>query len=90
MQEIGDIFGVWSSVGAMATDLRRKYDAVLAWRIRGRIPEDAWEDVIAAAARRGAHISLAQILELNAPMKKRGRPSHKVRAIRGRREARAS
>lgn len=91
MQAIHDIFGLWPSVGVMATELERGYDTVLAWRTRGRIPEDALEDVVAAAAKRGIGLSIAQIIAANAPIKKRGRAAHKVRKIRARRtETRAS
>lgn len=85
MQAIHDIFGVWPSVGVMATELERGYDTVLAWRTRGRIPEDAWTDVIGAAAKRGAQLSIAQIVAANAPIKKRGRAAHKVKKLRSRR-----
>lgn len=91
MQAIHDIFGLWPSVGVMATELERGYDTVLAWRTRGRIPEDAWDDVIVAASKRGSQLSIAQIVAANAPIKKRGRAAHKVKKIRPRRtEARAS
>ena len=91
MQAIHDIFGLWPSVGVMASELERGYDTVLAWRTRGRIPEDAWDDVIAAASKRGTQLSIGQIVAANAPIKKRGRAAHKVRKIRAKRnEARAS
>lgn len=83
-----DIFGIWANIGQMADSLSKKYDTVLAWRIRGRIPEDAWEEVIAAAAQRGTTLTAAQLLELNAPMKKRGKPPQKP-VKRRRSEARA-
>lgn len=89
MQEIGDIFGTWPSIGDMATDLRRKYDTVLAWRIRKRIPEDAWTDVIVAAAKRGRELTVGDILVCNAQIKKRGRAAHKVKRIRRAKRAEA-
>lgn len=90
MQAIHDIFGIWPSVSVMATELDRGYDTVLAWRTRQRIPEDSLNDVVQGAAKRGVNLTREQILEANAPIKKRGRPAHKVRKIRARRtEARA-
>lgn len=89
MQVIQDIFGIWPSVSVMADDLGRGYDTVLAWRTRGRIPEDAWTDVIAAAEKRGHALTAGDILVCNATMKKRGWP-RKIRSIRRKRaEARA-
>lgn len=85
MQAIGDIFSAFDSVHQLADALGRKYDTVLAWRTRGRIPEDAWADVIAAAHKRGVTISAAQILEFNTPLKKRGKPPQKTKAMRSRR-----
>lgn len=73
MQALRDIFGIWSSIRNMADDLNRPYDTVLAWRIRKRIPEDAWQDVIDAAKRRGKNLTVAQILTWNAPLGRRGR-----------------
>lgn len=57
----------------MAMDLNRPYDTVLAWKLRKRIPEDAWPDVIAAAAKRGHALTLADILAVNTPPGRRGR-----------------
>jgi len=75
----------------MAKALSRKYDTVLAWRTRGRIPEDAWTDVIAAAQIRGVMITVAQILEFNTPIKKRGKPPSKIKVLRSKRpETRAA
>lgn len=85
MQAIGDIFSAFDSVHQLADELGRKYDTVLAWRTRGRIPEDAWADVIAAAQKRGISISAAQILAFNTPLKKRGKPPQKTKAMRSRR-----
>lgn len=84
MQAIEDIFTAFGTVHQLADELGRKYDTVLAWRTRGRIPEDAWADVIAAARKRGIELTAGQILEFNTPMKKRGKPP-KHKAIRARR-----
>ena len=90
MQESLNIFAIWPDYSDLAADIDQKVDTVFRWTKRHRIPEDAWEAVIAAAARRGHALSATQILEFNAPMKRRGRPAHKVRAIRRKRiEARA-
>lgn len=88
MQAISDIFEAFESVPSMATALGRKYDTVLAWRLRSRIPEDAWDDVVAALAQLGHVVTADKIRSLNAPMKPRGRPAHKVVPIRSRRETR--
>jgi len=84
MQAKDDIFSLWPSISAMADDLGRGYDTVLAWRSRKRIPEDAWPDVIDAAAKRGHTITAGDIFERNAAPKKRGWP-RKVRKIRPKR-----
>lgn len=81
MQEIHDIFQIWGdSVTPMAADLGRPYDTVLAWKLRGRIPEDAWQDVIEAAAKRGSAITVVDILAVNKKLGKRGRkPAASIR-----------
>ncbi len=85
MQAIQDIFRIWGdSVSPMAADLGRPYDTVLAWKIRKRIPEDAWQDVIAAAAKRGRSITLDDILAVNKPLGKRGKRPASSRKIRAR------
>ena len=93
MQAIQDIFRIWGeSVTPMAQDLGRPYDTVLAWRTRGRIPEDAWQDVIDAAAKRGRTITVADILAVNGALGKRGKrpgPSRKMKT-RKRPESRVS
>lgn len=85
MQAIRDIFTAFGTVSRLADALGKKYDTVLAWRTRGRIPEDAWTEVIAAARKIGLNITAAQLFEFNAPMKKRGKPPSKVKAIRAKR-----
>lgn len=60
----------------MAADLGEKPDTVLRWRLRRRIPEHAWEQVIQRAALRGQLLTASQLLSFNAPMKRRGRVSH--------------
>lgn len=64
----------------MAADIGRKYDTVLAWKLRGRIPEDAWDAVAEAAEGVGLSVSAELIRKLNAPVGKRGRPVKAHRA----------
>lgn len=82
MQAVQDIFQIWPSVRQMAEGIGREYDTVLRWRIRGRIPEDSWDDVIRAAAAADVQITADQLLAINAPMKQRGRPRLKRRRAR--------
>lgn len=82
MQAVQDIFQIWPSVRQMAEGIGREYDTVLRWRIRGRIPEDSWGDVIRAAQVEGTQLSAEQLLAVNAPMKQRGRPRLKRRRAR--------
>lgn len=73
MQALRDIFEIWDSIGEMAKGVRRPYDTVLAWKLRGRIPEDAWRDVINAAALHKVRLTVEQIMAVNEPVKQRGR-----------------
>lgn len=80
VQGIQDIFTkVWPSVRALAEDINEEYDTVLRWRLKKRIPQDAWPKVIAKSAARNQPITADQLLSLCAPMKQRGRPAHKRR-----------
>lgn len=88
MQELRDIFGLWDSIGSLASAINRKYDTVLAWRIRGRIPEDAWGDVVAAATKIGKELTISDLYRVNGPMGKRGRAPRKI--IGSARQCRAS
>lgn len=74
MQGIEDIFDAWPTIGALAAAVGREYDAVLAWKLRRRIPEDAWDDVSLAAKNIGISLTPERIRQMNAPIKKRGRP----------------
>lgn len=74
MQAIEDIFGIWPSIKAMADDLGQLEDTVYRWKQRGRIPEDVWPMVIEKAAARETLVTASQIMRLNAPILKRGRP----------------
>ena len=84
MQVIQDIFGIWPSLPAMAIAIGAKPDTVYRWQKKGRIPEDSWQPVIDAAAIRGRQITAADLLAVNTPPKLRGRPAHKVRALKRR------
>jgi hypothetical protein len=74
MQDIQDIFAIWPSINDMAAALDEKPDTVLRWKYRGRIPESAWSNLIAKAAQRERLITAGELLALNAPMQRRGRP----------------
>lgn len=68
-----DVFSIWPTVGEMAVATGDKADTVRKWRIAGRIPEDAWERLIVAAASAGKSITAQDIYEFNAPMRRRGK-----------------
>jgi hypothetical protein len=80
MQSIQDIFDIWPSVEAMANAINEKPDTVLRWLYRGRIPEDAWPKVIEAASGKRRKVTAQQLLDANAPIKRRGRPPKQVNA----------
>lgn len=67
MQALQDIFAIWPSLQAMASDLDEKYDTVKRWRNRGRIPATVWPKLIEKAARREHLVTAAQLLQLNKP-----------------------
>ncbi len=67
-----DIFGIWPTVRDMADATGDKANTVSKWKAKGRIPEDAWERVIAAAARAGRCITAQNIFDFNGPLKTRG------------------
>ncbi len=73
-QSIHDIFAIWGSVSTMANDLGEKRDTVFRWKLRERIPEDAWGKIIERAAMRERLVTASDLLKVNKPMKKRGRP----------------
>ena len=89
MQVRHDIFGLWPTFTALATDIDAKPDTVRKWGKFGRIPQESWQSVIDAAARKGHPLTLEDIVAFNAPMKRRGRPP--LSSVKRRRaEARAS
>jgi len=90
MQALDDIFSIWTSISSLATALNEKEDTVYRWKKRRRIPEDAWQPVIDAAALRGKTLTIADMHAANRPPKRRGKPAHKPKPVRRRRaEARA-
>jgi hypothetical protein len=91
MQASVDIFNIWPSLDEMATSLGEKRDTVYRWQLRRRIPDDAWQAVIDAAAAKGRALSAAELLAFNKPTKRRGgRTQRAITAKRRRAEARAS
>lgn len=55
------IFDLWPSLKALADDLHKPYQTVAAWKQRRRIPADHDLDLIAAAGRRGATLTLEEL-----------------------------
>ena len=74
MQAIHDIFQIWPSIGQMATDINELEDTVYRWKRRGRIPEEAWPRIIEKAAKYEKLVTASQLLTLNGPVGRRGRP----------------
>lgn len=79
MQALGDIFALWPSVKAMAFDVGVQPDTARKWKRFSRIPSDSIVAVARAVQAKGANLSPEQILSLNSPMRKRGRPMRKRR-----------
>jgi hypothetical protein len=67
MQAVHDIFGIWGSLADFARDVNRPYATVCKWNQRERIPTEAWDDVIAAAQKRGRKIDHATLRRINPP-----------------------
>lgn len=74
MQGIQDIFGIWPSINSMAEALSEKPDTVLRWKLRRRIPEHIWPKLIERSAELNRPVTADDLLVLNAPMGRRGRP----------------
>jgi hypothetical protein len=55
------IFDIWPSLAALAKDMGSPYQTVVAWKRRGRIPADRDLDLIEAARRRGALVTLEEM-----------------------------
>jgi len=63
MSVMENIFSLWPSLVDMAKDLGRGYPTVAAWKQRGSIPAKYDLDLVEAAERRGAVLSLADLAE---------------------------
>jgi hypothetical protein len=74
MQATHDILGIWKTWTALAVDISAKPDTVRKWKKFHRIPQESWQSIIDAAARKRRRVTVEQIMEFNAPMKPRGRP----------------
>lgn len=61
------IFAIWPTLSDLASDLGVPYPTVASWKQRGRIPADRDLDIIAAAARRGARITLEDLAHARRP-----------------------
>lgn len=98
MQALRNIFSIWGvnraeglpDFRAMATALDEKEDTVYRWYYRRRIPDRAWNAVIAKAAELGKVITVADMHAANTPTKPRGghRKAPKIKARRRRDEQR--
>jgi hypothetical protein len=89
MPTLQALLDIWPHHSVLAADLDQKPDTVRKWVKHQRIPESAWTDFIAAAARRGRTVTADEILNANAPMKMRGWPAGKSRKRRRVRSAEA-
>lgn len=58
----------------MAAEIDELPDTVYRWQRRGRIPEEAWPKIIEKAAKREKLVTAAQLMNLNGPVGRRGRP----------------
>lgn len=52
---------IWPTIRSLADDLGTPYTTVHSWYVRGRIPPDRDLDLIEAAKRRGATLTLEQL-----------------------------
>jgi hypothetical protein len=66
-ESIEGVFQIWKSLADMARDLDVAYYTVTKWWQRRRIPNEAWNAVIAAAAKKGRSISAIDLNQLNTP-----------------------
>lgn len=73
MQAIRDIFELWPTITSLAKAIDARPDTVRKWKKFGRIPQESWAAVILAVAAKGQRLTADQLLEMNAPMKPRGR-----------------
>jgi hypothetical protein len=64
MSDVSEIISKWPSAEAFSDDLGLKYRSHgRVMKVRGRIPEARWPDVIAAAERRGIEGVTRELLE---------------------------
>lgn len=55
------IFRIWPTLAELASDLGKPYPTVASWWRRGRIPPEAFDDVIEAAGKRGRVLTLEEL-----------------------------
>lgn len=66
MESFVDVIDSWPSLSDLASDIGRKYDTVCKWRSRGKIPDDAWQDLLIAARRRRIRLNASDLIALSA------------------------
>ncbi|MEA1674077.1 hypothetical protein [Nitrospirillum sp. BR 11163] len=70
-----DIISMWPSMADLARDIRASHGAVRVMKVRGRIPDEYWQDLVAGASRRGIDgVTLERLAGLAAE-KRRPSPS---------------
>lgn len=67
ISSIEQIFALWRTQVAMARDVGVEWQTCAKWSQRKRIPPEAWDAVIAAAARKGQKLTPGQLNKLNKP-----------------------
>ncbi|MWP39405.1 carph-isopro domain-containing protein [Cereibacter azotoformans] len=67
-----NIFRIWPSLADLAADLSKPYPTVAAWKQRGSIPASYDLDLIAAAGRRGAELTLLDLAQARQCAKTKG------------------
>jgi hypothetical protein len=63
------ILAIWPRMSDLAADLGKKYPTVAAWKNRGFVPAEYDLDLIAAAKKRGAVLTLEQLAATRRPAK---------------------
>lgn len=58
---------IWPTMAALAGDLGLPYTTAASWKQRGRIPADYDLDLVAAAKRRGASLTLEELARARVP-----------------------
>ena len=60
------LFGLWPTARAFARSIGRPYTTVHAWKRRGKIAEENWDEIIAAAANdHGRHLTVTDLRAIN-------------------------